>query len=110
MCEPSYIWSCGCVQNQHQILIYVENNSKRQDVPQKFMKRQGEKLVIEAAERQTALREQQEFLTSTGSFLHVTTISRILHLSGLWGRVERQKPFLTKKVHPTQAVALIEQM
>uniref|UniRef100_A0AAY5K9G5 Transposase Tc1-like domain-containing protein n=1 Tax=Esox lucius TaxID=8010 RepID=A0AAY5K9G5_ESOLU len=56
------------------------------------------KLVREASKRPTAtLKELQEFLASTGCVLHVTTISRILHMNGLWGRVARRKPFLTKK-------------
>lgn len=33
----------------------------------------------------------------TGFLRYVTTISRILHMSGLWGRVARRKLFLTKK-------------
>ncbi len=46
------------------------------------------KLVREAAKRPTAtLKELQEFLASTGCVVHVTTISHILHMSGLWGRV-----------------------
>lgn len=40
-------------------------------------------LVREAAERPAAtLEELQQFLESTGGSLHVTTISRILHISG----------------------------
>ena len=56
------------------------------------------KLIREASKRPTAtLKELQEFLASTGCVLHVTTISRILHMCGLWGRVARRKPFLSKK-------------
>uniref|UniRef100_A0A8C5LME3 Transposase n=1 Tax=Leptobrachium leishanense TaxID=445787 RepID=A0A8C5LME3_9ANUR len=56
------------------------------------------KLVREAAKRPTAtLKELQAYLASTGCVVHVTTISRILHMSGLWGRLARRKPFLTKK-------------
>ena len=56
------------------------------------------KLVREAAKRPTAtLNKLQEYLANTGRVVHVTTISRILHMSGLWGRVARRKPFLMKK-------------
>uniref|UniRef100_A0AAY5KT08 Tc1-like transposase DDE domain-containing protein n=1 Tax=Esox lucius TaxID=8010 RepID=A0AAY5KT08_ESOLU len=56
------------------------------------------KLVREASKRPTAtLKELQEYLASTGCVLHVTTISHIHHLNGLWGRVARRKHFLTKK-------------
>uniref|UniRef100_A0A9J7ZTJ8 Uncharacterized protein n=1 Tax=Cyprinus carpio carpio TaxID=630221 RepID=A0A9J7ZTJ8_CYPCA len=56
------------------------------------------KLVREAAKRPTAtLKEQQEFLASTGCVVHVTTITSILHMSGLLRRVARWKTFLTKK-------------
>lgn len=49
-------------------------------------------LVQEAAKRPTAtLKELQGFITRTGCGLHVTTICCILHMSGLWGRVARQK-------------------
>uniref|UniRef100_A0A8C5M5A7 Progesterone receptor membrane component 2 n=1 Tax=Leptobrachium leishanense TaxID=445787 RepID=A0A8C5M5A7_9ANUR len=37
---------------------------------------------------------------STGCVAHVTTISRILHMSGLWGRVARRKTFLMEKQKP----------
>ncbi len=44
-----------------------------------------------SAKRPTAtLKELQEFLASTGCVVHVTTISHILHMSGLWGRVARK--------------------
>ena len=66
--------------------------------PPKIDERTKRKLVREAAKRPTAtLKELQQFLASTGCSLHVTTISRILHMSGLQGRVARRKPFLTKK-------------
>uniref|UniRef100_A0AAY5KIL8 Transposase Tc1-like domain-containing protein n=1 Tax=Esox lucius TaxID=8010 RepID=A0AAY5KIL8_ESOLU len=71
--------------------------------PSKINEKTRRKLVREASKRPTAtLKELQEFLASTGCVLHVTTISRILHMNGLWGRVARQKPFLTKK-HPSPA-------
>ena len=33
----------------------------------------------------------------------VTSISHILHMSGLWGRVARRKPFFYKEKHPSPA-------
>ncbi|XP_077107151.1 uncharacterized protein LOC143764919 [Ranitomeya variabilis] len=52
--------------------------------PSKIDVRTRRKLVREAAKRPRAtLKELQEFLASTGCVLHVTTISRILHVSGL---------------------------
>uniref|UniRef100_A0AAY5KMI4 Transposase Tc1-like domain-containing protein n=1 Tax=Esox lucius TaxID=8010 RepID=A0AAY5KMI4_ESOLU len=66
------------------------------DVPPKFMKIR--ELVGEASKKPTAtLKELQKSLASTGSVLHVTTISHILHMNGLWGRGARWRPFLTKK-------------
>lgn len=57
------------------------------------------KLIKEASKRPTAtLKELQEFLANTGCVIHVTTISRIFHMSGLWGRIARRKPFLTKNI------------
>ncbi|MCJ8729688.1 hypothetical protein PDJAM_G00109390 [Pangasius djambal] len=70
----------------------------RTGLPSKIDEKTRRRLVREAAKRPTAtLKELQEFLASTGCVVHVKTISRILHTSGLWGRVARQKPFLTKK-------------
>uniref|UniRef100_A0A803K8A0 Transposase Tc1-like domain-containing protein n=1 Tax=Xenopus tropicalis TaxID=8364 RepID=A0A803K8A0_XENTR len=66
--------------------------------PSKIDEKTRRKLVREATKRPTAtLKELQEYLASTGCVVHVTTISHILHMSGLWGRVVRQKPFLMKK-------------
>lgn len=66
--------------------------------PSKIDDKTRRKLIREAARRPTAtLKELQEFLASTGCVVHVTTISRLLHMSGLWGRVARRKPYLTKK-------------
>uniref|UniRef100_A0AAY5KP04 Transposase Tc1-like domain-containing protein n=1 Tax=Esox lucius TaxID=8010 RepID=A0AAY5KP04_ESOLU len=56
--------------------------------PTKMYEKTRRKLVREASKRPIA---------STGCVLHVTTISCILHMNGLWGRVARRKPFLTKK-------------
>ncbi len=54
--------------------------------PSKIDEKMRRKLVREAAKRPTGtLKELQEFLASTGCA--VTTISHILHMSGLWGRV-----------------------
>uniref|UniRef100_A0AAY5KI17 Transposase Tc1-like domain-containing protein n=1 Tax=Esox lucius TaxID=8010 RepID=A0AAY5KI17_ESOLU len=70
----------------------------RTGCPSKIDEKMRRKLVREASKRPTAtLKELQEFLASTGCVLHVTTISLILHMNRLWGRVARRKPFLTKK-------------
>uniref|UniRef100_A0AAY5KLD1 Transposase Tc1-like domain-containing protein n=1 Tax=Esox lucius TaxID=8010 RepID=A0AAY5KLD1_ESOLU len=46
------------------------------------------KLVREASKRpKETLKELQEILAGTGCVLHVTTISCILHMNGLWSRV-----------------------
>ncbi len=46
---------------------------------------------MEAAKRPTAtLKELQKFLASTSCVVHVTTVSHILLMSGLWGRVARK--------------------
>ena len=66
--------------------------------PCKIDEKTRRKLVREAAKRPTAtLKELQKYLASTGCVVHVTTIARILHKSGLWGRLAREKPFLMKK-------------
>ncbi|XP_019752572.1 uncharacterized protein LOC109532249 [Hippocampus comes] len=58
--------------------------------PSKIDEKTRRELVREAVRRPTAtLKELQEFLASTGCSVHVTTISRLLHMSGLWGRVAR---------------------
>ncbi|XP_061680388.1 uncharacterized protein LOC133503149 [Syngnathoides biaculeatus] len=58
--------------------------------PSKIDEKTRRELVREAVKRPTAtLKELQEFLASTGCSVHVTTISRLLHMSGLWGRVAR---------------------
>uniref|UniRef100_A0A8C5LXJ6 Transposase n=1 Tax=Leptobrachium leishanense TaxID=445787 RepID=A0A8C5LXJ6_9ANUR len=67
--------------------------------PYKCNEKTTRKLVKEAAKRPTAtLKELQEYLASTGCVVHVTTISRILHMSGLWGRAARLKTFLKKNL------------
>ncbi len=59
--------------------------------PSKIDEKVRRKLVREAAKSPTAtLKELQEFLASTGCVVYVTTISHILHMSGLWGRVARK--------------------
>uniref|UniRef100_A0AAY5JXF0 Transposase Tc1-like domain-containing protein n=1 Tax=Esox lucius TaxID=8010 RepID=A0AAY5JXF0_ESOLU len=66
--------------------------------PSKMYEKTRRKPVREASKRPTAtLKELQVCLASTGCVLHVTTISCILHMNGLWGRVARRKPFLTMK-------------
>lgn len=53
------------------------------------------KLVREVAKRPlVTLNDLQKFVASSGCVVHVTTISSILHISGLWGRVARRKPFV----------------
>lgn len=60
-------------------------------------------LVREAAKRPTAtVEELQEFLASSGCIVHETTISTLIHMSGLWGRVARRKPNFTKKTIQAQ--------
>ncbi len=59
--------------------------------PSKIDEKMRRKQVREAAKRPTAtLKELQEFLARTGCVVHVTTISHIRHMSGLWGRVARK--------------------
>ncbi|XP_053320788.1 general transcription factor IIF subunit 1-like [Spea bombifrons] len=59
--------------------------------PSKIDEKTRRKLVKEVCKRPTAtLKELQEFLASTGCVLHVATISRILHMNGLWGRVAKR--------------------
>ncbi|XP_077572581.1 uncharacterized protein LOC144196367 isoform X1 [Stigmatopora nigra] len=58
--------------------------------PSKIDEKTRKELVREVVKRPTAtLKELQEFLANTGCSVHATTISRILHKSGLWGRVAR---------------------
>lgn len=55
-------------------------------------------LVMEAAKSPTAtLKELQEFMVRTGCVIHVTTMSRILHMLGMGHGIARQKSSLTKK-------------
>lgn len=60
--------------------------------PSKIDENTGGTLVREAAKRPTAtLKDLQEFLESTGCFLHVTTIPCIILMSWLWSMLERRK-------------------
>uniref|UniRef100_A0AAY5KP51 Transposase Tc1-like domain-containing protein n=1 Tax=Esox lucius TaxID=8010 RepID=A0AAY5KP51_ESOLU len=73
--------------------------------PSKIDEKGRRKLVREASKMPTeTLKELQEYLACTCCVLHVTTISRILHMNGLWGRVARQNPFLPKKNLPQKHV------
>ncbi len=61
--------------------------------PSKMYEKMRRKLVREAAMRPKAtLKELQEILASTSCVVYVTTISQILHISGLWGRLEIKTP------------------
>uniref|UniRef100_A0AAY5K4A2 Transposase Tc1-like domain-containing protein n=1 Tax=Esox lucius TaxID=8010 RepID=A0AAY5K4A2_ESOLU len=74
------------------------DTSPRTGHPSKIDEKTKRKLIREASKRPTAtLKELQEFMASTGCVLHVTTISRILHMNGLWVGWQDGKPFLTKK-------------
>lgn len=44
----------------------------------------------------TKLKEVQKFLASIDGFVHVTTISHRLQILGLWDRIGRHTPHLTK--------------
>ncbi|KAI3371761.1 hypothetical protein L3Q82_024310 [Scortum barcoo] len=96
--------------SHHQVEKIWHNSdiTKEQDVQSKIDDKTRRKLVREAAKRPTAtLKELQEFLASTGCVaVHVTTISSLLHMSGLWGRVARWKPYLSKKKHPSPGFIL----
>ena len=57
------------------------------------------RLEREASERPTiTLKELQGLVAKTGVKVHQSTVSRVLHTSGLYGRVARKKPLL-KKTH-----------
>lgn len=56
--------------------------------PDKLIERTRRKLIREAAKRPTArLKDMQEHRASIGHFMHVTTMSHILHMSRLWGKL-----------------------
>uniref|UniRef100_A0A8C7D0W0 Transposase Tc1-like domain-containing protein n=1 Tax=Oncorhynchus kisutch TaxID=8019 RepID=A0A8C7D0W0_ONCKI len=57
------------------------------------------RLIRDAAKRpMITLDELQRSTAEVGDSVHRTTISRILHKSGLYGRVARRKPF-HKDIH-----------
>ena len=54
-------------------------------------------LIREATKRpMPTLNKLHAFMAKTGHCVHVTTISQVLHKSGLDGRVARRKPLLKK--------------
>lgn len=65
-----------------------ERHHQEQDVPRKFTKEQDKKGSTRLT---TTLKELKEHQTSTDYSLHVTTVSCILHMSELWGRVGQSR-------------------
>lgn len=64
----------------------------------KFPKKKNKTSRIWSEKAETTQRELQDFPTSNGWVPHVTTISFVLHISGLRDRVARQIFFLNN--HP----------
>lgn len=61
----------------------------RAGFPSKMDEKKRGKLVRKAAKKRRAtLKKLQDLFASTDGFIHVTTISRLLHMLGLRGRVE----------------------
>ena len=71
--------------------------------PAKLTSRTKRKLIREATKRHmVTLEELQRSTAEVGESVHRTTISRVLHKSGLYGRMARRKPLLKvnhKKSH-----------
>lgn len=62
--------------------------------PSKLDDREWRHLVWDATRKQMAtLKNLQDFIANRGKCLHPTTISKILHTSGLYGILARRKPF-----------------
>uniref|UniRef100_A0A8C7PSK3 Tc1-like transposase DDE domain-containing protein n=1 Tax=Oncorhynchus mykiss TaxID=8022 RepID=A0A8C7PSK3_ONCMY len=85
------------------ILKWKENqttaNLPRPGRPSKRSAHTRRRLIRDAAKRpMITLDELQRSTAEVGDSVHRTTISRILHKSGLYGRVARRKPFL-KDIH-----------
>ncbi|CAB1439250.1 unnamed protein product [Pleuronectes platessa] len=74
-------------------------NLPRGGRPPKLKSRTRRKLIREATRRpMVTLEELQRSTAEVGESVHRTTISRLLHKSGLYGRVARRKPLL-KGIH-----------
>uniref|UniRef100_A0A8L0DPU9 Transposase Tc1-like domain-containing protein n=1 Tax=Oncorhynchus mykiss TaxID=8022 RepID=A0A8L0DPU9_ONCMY len=74
-------------------------NLPRPGRPSKLSAHTRRGLIRDAAKRpMITLDELQRSTAEVGDSVHRTTISRILHKSGLYGRVARRKPFL-KDIH-----------
>ena len=74
-------------------------NLRRPGRPSKLSAHTMRRLIRDAAKRpMITLDELQRSTAEVGDSVHRTTISRILHKSGLYGRVARRKPFL-KDIH-----------
>uniref|UniRef100_A0A8C7S043 Tc1-like transposase DDE domain-containing protein n=1 Tax=Oncorhynchus mykiss TaxID=8022 RepID=A0A8C7S043_ONCMY len=74
-------------------------NLPRPGRPSKLSAHTRRRLIRDAAQRpMITLDELQRSTAEVGDSVHRTTISRILHKSGLNGRVARRKPFL-KDIH-----------
>uniref|UniRef100_A0AAY5KKQ0 Transposase Tc1-like domain-containing protein n=1 Tax=Esox lucius TaxID=8010 RepID=A0AAY5KKQ0_ESOLU len=70
-------------------------NLRRPGRPSKLSAHTSRRLIRDAAKRpMITLDELQRSTAEVGDSVHRTTISRILHKSGLYGRVARRKPFL----------------
>uniref|UniRef100_A0A8C7N1Z7 Transposase n=1 Tax=Oncorhynchus kisutch TaxID=8019 RepID=A0A8C7N1Z7_ONCKI len=73
-------------------------NLPRPGRPSKLSAHTRRRLIRDAAKRpMITLDELQRSTAEVGDSVHRTTISRILHKSGLYGRVARRKPFLKEK-------------
>ncbi|MGH0117532.1 UNVERIFIED_CONTAM: hypothetical protein FKN15_038052 [Acipenser sinensis] len=74
-------------------------NLSRTGRPQKLSIRARRALVREATKRPRAtLKELQSSTAELGDTVHAATIARVLHQTGLYGRVAKRKPLL-KKTH-----------
>uniref|UniRef100_A0AAZ3RIR8 Transposase n=1 Tax=Oncorhynchus tshawytscha TaxID=74940 RepID=A0AAZ3RIR8_ONCTS len=74
-------------------------NLPRPGRPSKLSAHTRRRLIRDAAKRpMITLDELQRSTAEVGDSVHRTTISHILHKSGLYGRVARRKPFL-KDIH-----------
>jgi transposase len=70
-------------------------NLPRPGRPSKLSAHTRRRLIRDAAKRpMITLDELQRSTAEVGDSVHRTTISHILHKSGLYGRVARRKPFL----------------
>jgi transposase len=83
-------------------------NLPRPGRPSKLSAHTRRRLIRDAAKRpMITLDELQRSTAEVGDSVHRTTISRILHKSGLYGRVARRKPFL-KDIHKKCCLATMQ--